>query len=118
MKSTLLITLLFVAPLLANAKPDISNKTNAGFAVATAAVKDKRYNIAEHGAVGNGTTLNTKAIQAVIDDCAQNGGGTVVIPKGVFLSGSIFLKPGVNLEIQEGGVLKGSTNIEDYPKGT
>jgi polygalacturonase len=118
MKYKLLTTLLFIAPLLANAKPAISNKTHAGFVTAAAPVKDKRYNIAEHGAVGNGTTLNTKAIQSTIDDCAQNGGGTVVIPKGMFLSGSIFLKPGVNLEIQEGGVLKGSTNIEDYPKGT
>jgi len=80
--------------------------------------KAKRYNIAEHGAVGDGTTLNTKAIQAVIDECAQNGGGTIVIPKGVFLSGAIFLKPGVNIELQQDGVLKGSTNIEDYPKGT
>jgi alpha-L-rhamnosidase len=77
----------------------------------------KRYNIAENGAVGDGTTLNTKAIQATIDKCAQNGGGVIVIPKGIFLSGSIFLKPGVNIEMEEGSVLKGSTNIEDYPKG-
>ena len=78
--------------------------------------KDKRYNVAELGAIGDGKTLNTKAIQKVIDDCAANGGGTVVIPKGVFLSGSLFLKPGANLEIQQDGVIKGSTNIEDYPK--
>jgi polygalacturonase len=76
----------------------------------------KTYNIAEHGAIGDGKTLNTKAIQAVIDDCAKNGGGEVLIPKGVFLSGSIFLKPGVNMEMEEGAVLKGSQKIEDYPK--
>ncbi|CAN5703898.1 glycosyl hydrolase family 28 protein [soil metagenome] len=75
----------------------------------------KRYNIADHGAIGDGKTLNTKSIQATIDICAKKG-GTVVIPKGQFLSGSIFLKPGVNLEIQEGGILKGSTDIKDYPK--
>src|SRR4051812_42459949 len=62
----------------------------------------KRYNIAEMGAVGNGTTLNTKAIQAVNDKCAKSGGGTVVIPKGIFLSGSIFIKPGVNIEMLDG----------------
>lgn len=73
-------------------------------------------NIAEHGASGDGTTLNTIAIQAVIDECAQKGGGTVLIPKGDFLSGALFLKPGVNLEIQEGATLKGSTDIKDYPK--
>jgi alpha-L-rhamnosidase len=76
----------------------------------------KRYNIAEHGAVGNGTTLNTKAIQAVIDDCAKNGGGAIVIPQGIFLSGSLFLKPGVNIEFEDGGVLRGSQDINDYPK--
>lgn len=79
-------------------------------------VKEKRFNIAERGAVGDGKTLNTKAIQAVIEECAQSGGGTVVIPKGVFRSGSLFLKKGVNLELQEGAVLKGSTDINDYPK--
>lgn len=76
----------------------------------------KRYNIAESGAVGDGTTLNTKAIQAVIDECTQSGGGTIVIPKGVFKSGALFLKPGVHMELQEGAVLKGSTDINDYPK--
>lgn len=40
----------------------------------------------------------------------------MLIPKGVFLSGSIFMKPGVNLFLEEGAVLKGSTNIADYPK--
>lgn len=78
--------------------------------------EEKRYNIAERGAIGDGKTLNTKAIQAVIEACAQNGGGTLVIPKGVFVSGALFLKPGVNIELQEGSVLKGSTDINDYPK--
>ncbi len=77
---------------------------------------DKQYNIAERGAIGDSTTLNTKSIQATIDECAQAGGGTVMIPKGIFLSGALFLKPGVNLELQEGAVLRGSQNINDYPK--
>jgi polygalacturonase len=76
----------------------------------------KRFDISEHGAIGDGKTLNSKAIQATIDECAQGGGGTLVIPKGEFLSGSLFLKPGVNLELREGAVLKGSTEIKDYPK--
>lgn len=87
-------------------------------AVAKADAAPKRYNIAENGAIGDSKTLNSKAIQAVIEKCAQNGGGVVVIPKGVFLTGSIFLKPGVNIEMLEGSVLKGSTNINDYPKAT
>ena len=72
--------------------------------------------IIDLGAVGDGQTLNTKVIQAAIDRVAAQSGGTVTIPKGVFLSGAVFLKPGVNLHLDEGAVLKGSTNIEDYPK--
>jgi polygalacturonase len=83
-----------------------------------AAPKDKRYNIAEHGAVADGATMNTKAIQATIDECAKKGGGTVVIPTGVFMSGALYIKPKVNIEMLAGSVLKGSTNIEDYPKAT
>ncbi|MES2772801.1 MAG: glycosyl hydrolase family 28 protein [Bacteroidota bacterium] len=78
----------------------------------------KNYTITEHGAIGDGLVLNTKAIQAVIDQCAKGGGGTVVIPKGIFLSGSIFMKPRVNLELQEGAVLKGTTDITQYPKAS
>ncbi len=72
----------------------------------------KQLSIATAGAVGDGITLNTAAIQKAIDALATNGGGTVVIPKGEFLSGAIFLKPGVNLHLDKGAVLKGSTNID------
>jgi polygalacturonase len=68
------------------------------------------------GAVGDGKTLNTGRIQSAIDQLVSQGGGTLVIPGGVFLSGAIFLKPGVNLHLEEGAVLKGSTDIRDYPK--
>lgn len=78
--------------------------------------KDAMMDISAYGAAGDGKTLNTKAIQAVIDRCSEQGGGTLVIPKGEFLSGALFLKPGVNLEFREGAVLKGSTDINDYPK--
>lgn len=76
----------------------------------------RRFDITGHGAVADGSTLNTAAIQKTIDTAAGSGGGTVVIPKGVFLSGSIFLKPGVNLQLDEGAVLKGSSDTKDYPK--
>src|SRR5579862_5189189 len=60
--------------------------------------------IADVGAVADGTTLNTDKIQSAIDQLATKGGGTVVIPKGVFLTGALFLKPGVNLHIEKDGV--------------
>ena len=76
----------------------------------------RQLSIAASGAVGDGVTLNTAAIQKAIDSLAANGGGTLVIPKGEFLSGAIYLKPGVNLHLDQGAVLKGSTNIADYPE--
>jgi len=74
-----------------------------------------RVVITSNGAVGDGKTLNTQLIQKSIDQMYAAGGGTVAIPKGVFLSGAIFLKPGVRLELQKDAVLKGTTNISDYP---
>ncbi|HVS54515.1 MAG TPA: glycosyl hydrolase family 28 protein [Opitutaceae bacterium] len=75
----------------------------------------KTFPITEHGAVGDGQTVNTKAIQALIDECAKNGGGTIVVPKGTFLSGALYFKPGVNLRVDKDAVLKSTTNIEDFP---
>ncbi len=76
----------------------------------------KRLSIADFGAVGDGTTLNTAAIQKAIDQAQANHGGVVVVPAGKFRSGSIFLKSGVELYLDEGAVLFGSDQIEDYPK--
>ena len=84
--------------------------------VAASGAEPKLFDISGYGAVGDGKTMNSKAIQSAIDACAQDGGGTLVIPKGEFVSGALFLKPGVNLRFLEGGVLKGSTDINDYPK--
>src|SRR5665213_1707695 len=75
----------------------------------------KLYLVTDYGAIADGKTVNTKAIQSAIDKCAAAGGGVVVIPKGTFLSGAIFLKQGANLEVKKDGVLKGTTNIDDYP---
>ena len=73
------------------------------------------FDIRRAGAVGDGSTLNTRAIQATIDHCAAGGGGTVVVPKGVFRTGALFLKPHVDLQLDDGAVLQGSTDIADYP---
>ena len=76
----------------------------------------KSVSVIDFGAVGDGRTLNTARIQSAIDQLASKGGGTLVVPRGVFLTGAIFLKPGVNLHLGEGAVLKGSTDRKDYPK--
>jgi polygalacturonase len=74
-----------------------------------------RIVIADRGAVGDGATVNTKAIQAAIDACAAAGGGVIVVPKGVFLSGALFFKAGVNLELEKDAVLKSTTVMADFP---
>jgi alpha-L-rhamnosidase len=74
-----------------------------------------RFVISSYGAVGDGKTVNTKAIQRAIDSAAAGGGGTVVVPSGVFVTGAIFLRPGVGLFVEKDGVLKGSTDIADFP---
>ena len=71
--------------------------------------------ITTHGALGDGKTLNTKAIQAAVDQCAAQGGGTVVVPPGTFLSGTVELKSNITVSLSPGAILRGSGNIDDYP---
>jgi polygalacturonase len=73
------------------------------------------YPVTEFGAVGDGKTLNTQAIQQAIDAAAKAGGGTVVFPAGRYLSGTICLRSHITLELQAGSVLLGSTRVADYP---
>jgi polygalacturonase/Tol biopolymer transport system component len=75
----------------------------------------KLYTANDYGAVGDGITLASPAIQAAIDDCAKKGGGVVVFKPGSYLSGSLFLREGVELRIDKEVTLKGSTDFKDYP---
>jgi len=72
----------------------------------------KQYNITSYGAVAN--TVCTKSLQAAIDACNAAGGGDVVVPAGAFLTGTVHLKSNVNLYLQSGAILRGSTNLNDY----
>ena len=73
----------------------------------------KQYRLDEYGVPQDGQ-IHTAEIQRVIDLCAEQGGGVVVIPKGVWRSGSLYFKQGTNLYVEEGGVLLGSDDIADY----
>lgn len=66
------------------------------------------------GAIGDGRTLNTLAIQAAIDEAATQQ-AVVVVADGIYLSGALFLKQGMALEIRKGATLLGSPNLADYP---
>lgn len=71
------------------------------------------YNINDYGAVADGKTVCTKAIQRAIDLCDKNG--TVYIPKGEYVSGAVFLKSDMTLFLEEGARLTGSDDIKDFP---
>jgi exo-poly-alpha-galacturonosidase len=76
----------------------------------------KRFIITDYGAKDDTSVINTIAIQKAIEECAAKGGGVVVVPKGTFISGAIFLKNNVSLTVEKDGVLKGSVNQNDYPQ--
>ena len=75
------------------------------------------FNLLDFGGIPDGKTLNTKAIQAALN-AASEANGTLIVPKGVFLTGTIFLKSNTHLELLAGSVLLGSPQIADYTKLT
>ena len=72
------------------------------------------FNVKSFGAVGDSITMDTKAVQAAIDACTVNGGGTVWIPAGKYQIGTIWLKSNVTLSLDYGAYLLGSQDIDDY----
>ena len=105
--------------------PDIKQKSHLGWKILgviwlhliyPGMMSGQVYNILDYGAVGDGNTLNTKHIQETIDQAFAHGGGRVFVPPGKFLSGTILLKSGVELFLQQGAVLLGSTNPDHYQK--
>ncbi len=84
------------------------------FAVSSLATAQE-YIITSYGVSNDSTKLQTAAIQKVIDKAEADGGGTIVIPKGVYLTGALFFKPKTKLLLLEGAKLKGSDHIDNYP---
>jgi polygalacturonase len=68
-----------------------------------------------YGAVGDGAALDGPAIQRAIDAAGAAGGGSVFLPPGGYVSGSLFLRDGVSLRLERGAVLLGSRDPRDYP---
>ena len=86
----------------------------------TGALSQKGYSQAVHitdfGAVGDGQTLNTAAIQSAIDHQTAKQGGTVIVPPGTFVTGTLILASGITLHLESGATLLGSTKLEDYAR--
>ncbi len=72
------------------------------------------FDVTKYGAIGDGKTLNTTFIQKAIDDCTKSGGGKVVFPAGIYLSGTIELRDNVTLYLKKDARLLGTTDIEQY----
>ena len=86
----------------------VSSSVTAGPASKTS------YNILDFGAKPDGSTLCTEAIQKAVERCAQDGGGTVHLPAGIWLTGTIYLESHVTLQLDSGCVLLGSKEKKDY----
>lgn len=83
--------------------------------VAKTSFKADTLNILKFGAVSDGLTLNTKSINDAIVACNKKGGGVVLIPKGLWLSGPIELKSNVNLHLQENSILQFTRDFTQFP---
>ncbi len=87
----------------------VTNRNNESFVP-----KGKTVNICDFGAKGDGKFVNTKIFNDAVVSCSEQGGGTVIIPAGVFLTGTIRLKSGVSLFLEKGAVIKGVTDLKEY----
>jgi polygalacturonase len=81
----------------------------------TAATAPAIYNVRDFGATGDGHTLDTASLNRTVSACAQAGGGTVYVPPGNYLTGTVEIKSHVTLELEAGATLLGSENPDDYP---
>jgi polygalacturonase len=73
------------------------------------------FNVRNFGAVGDGQALDTRAIQSAIDACDPQGGGTVFVPAGVYMTGALALRSHITLYVDAGATLLGSEDPADYP---
>ncbi|MGV3529098.1 MAG: YhcH/YjgK/YiaL family protein [Flavisolibacter sp.] len=76
---------------------------------------DRSYNIRDYGAVPDGHTLNTVAFANAIDACNKSGGGRVVVPAGLWLTGPIEMKSNVNLVVERGAIIQFTPDRKQYP---
>lgn len=83
-------------------------------AVETPLFKADTFNIVRYGAISDGVTLNTKSINDAIAACSQNGGGVVVVPAGLWLTGPVELKSNVNLHLKNNAVLSFTKDFNQY----
>ena len=74
------------------------------------------FDVREYGAAGDGSTVDTRALQAAADAAYAAGGGVVIVPAGRYLTGALFFRDGVDLEIREGATLVSTVDSDDFPQ--
>lgn len=84
-------------------------------AISISKFPNKVFNIKQFGAVGDGMTVNTEAFAKAIDACSKAGGGKVIVPAGMWLTGPIHFKNNVNLHLEIGSHIQFTKNYDDYP---
>ena len=113
-KVSLLVILLFLLIFNSSCAPE-QMVVNAEACKAQVCAGQSIYNVLRYGAKGDGCTNDAAAIQKAIDACFEAGGGRVVLPAGkTYYSGSITLKPNIDLHLERGAALKASKNIKDF----
>lgn len=74
----------------------------------------KEYVVTEYGLVANDKALQRNALQNLVDLCAENGGGKIIFPRGMYVLSTVFLKNNVHIVLQEGALLLGAESYYDY----
>src|ERR1700712_1046850 len=77
--------------------------------------KKDTFSIARYGAKPDGIALNTKAINEAISDCSRKGGGVVLVPQGLWLTGPIVIQSNVNVHIDRAAILQFTADPDQYP---
>ncbi|MBD8490585.1 glycoside hydrolase family 28 protein [Echinicola sp. CAU 1574] len=75
---------------------------------------NKTVNIIDFGAKGNGMFKNTEAFKQAIEQLSREGGGRLIVPRGIWLTGPITLKSNINLHLEEGALILFSRDFDDY----
>lgn len=83
--------------------------------VKSVSFKTDTFSIIKFGAIADGKTLNTQSINKAIEQCSKNGGGVVVIPAGLWLTGPIVLQSNVNLHLEYNALLQFTKDFDQYP---
>ncbi|HLP75847.1 MAG TPA: glycosyl hydrolase family 28-related protein, partial [Candidatus Paceibacterota bacterium] len=84
-------------------------------AASTTNSANRFFNVRDFGAKGDGQTSDTATLQKALDACAKAGGGTVTVPAGVYLTGSLVMGSDTRLQLERNANLSGSADIKDYP---